>query len=76
MAQCRRNAAGPYVATQRQFRWRFPQNGAYLITVIFWTICFKFGWKVDHRMRNDVAMPPQRYGAVRMAAAPFLAAPP
>ena len=33
-------------------------------SVIFWPVLFKFGWKVDHRIENDVAMPPQCYGAV------------
>ena len=52
-------------------KWR-PFNNS----VIFWPICFKFGKKVDPRMGNDVVTPPQRYGAVRGAAAPFPAAPP
>ena len=52
-------------------KWR-PLNNF----VIFQPICFKFEYKVDRRMGNDVATPPQRYGAVRGAAAPFPAAPP
>ena len=68
MTQCRRNAAAPYGAA---LKWR-PFNNS----VIFQPICFKFEYKVDHRMGNDVATPPQRYGAVRGAAAPFPAAPP
>ena len=63
-------AAAPFPAAPPS-KWRLFNN-----SVIFRPICFKFGWKVDHRMRNDVAMPPQRYGPVGMAPAPFLAAPP
>ena len=52
-------------------KWRLFNN-----SVIFRPICFKFRKKVDCRTGNDVATPPQRYSAVRGAAAPFPAAPP
>ena len=52
-------------------KWRLFDN-----FVIFLPICLKFGWKVDRKMGNDVATPPQHYGAVRGAGAPFPAAPP
>ena len=63
-------AAAPIPATPPP-KWR-PFNNS----VIFWPICFKFGWKVDRRMGNHVATRPQRYGAVLGAAALFPAAPP
>ena len=65
-----RGAAAPFPAAPPS-KWR-PFNNS----VIFQPICFKFEYKVDRRMGNDVATPPQRYGAVRGAAAPFPAAPP
>ena len=65
-----RGAAAPFSAAPPS-KWRLFNN-----SVIFQPIWFKFEYKVDRRMGNDVAMPPQRYGAVRGAAAPFLAAPP
>merc|ERR1711873_144836 len=63
-------AAAPFPAAPPS-KWR-PFNNF----VIFQPICFKFEYKVDRRMGNDVVTPPQRYGAVRGAAAPFPAAPP
>ena len=65
-----RGGAAPF-PTVPPSKWR-PFNNS----VIFQPICFKFEYKVDRRMGNDVATPPQRYGAVRGAAAPFPAAPP
>ena len=65
-----RNAAAPFPAAPPS-KWR-PFNNS----VIFQPICFKFEYKVDHRMGNDVTMPPQRCGAVRGSAAPFPAVPP
>ena len=65
-----RGGAAPFPAAPPS-KWR-PFNNS----VIFQPICFKFEYKVDSRMGNDVATPLQRYGAVRGAAAPFLAAPP
>ena len=46
------------------------------ISVIFQPICFKIEYEVVRRMRNYEATPPQRYGTVRGAGAPFPAAPP
>jgi hypothetical protein len=63
-----RGAAAPFPAAPPS-KWR-PFNNF----VVFQLICFKFESKVDRRMRNDVATSPQRYGAVRGAAAPFPAA--
>ena len=65
-----------YVAAQRPFRRRPPLNGAHSITVIFQPIYFKFEYKVDRRMGNDVATPSERSGAIRGGTAPFPAAPP
>ena len=65
-----RGAAAPFPAAPPS-KWR-PFNNS----VIFQPICFKFGWKVDRRMGNDVATPPQRYSAVLVAVVPFPAAPP
>merc|ERR1711873_11636 len=63
-------AAAPFPAAP-------PSKGRpFINSVIFQPICFKFEYKVDHRMGNHVATPPQRYGAVRGAAAPFLVASP
>ena len=56
-----RGAAAPFPAAPPS-KWR-PFNNS----VIFRPICFKFGKKVDCRMGNDAATPPQRYGAVRGA---------
>jgi hypothetical protein len=49
-------AAAPFPAAPTS-KWR-PFNNS----VIFWPIYLKFGWKVDRRMGNDVAMPPQYFG--------------
>ena len=65
-----RGVAAPFPAAPPS-KW-CPFNNS----VIFWPICFKIGKKVGRRMGNDVVTPPQRYGAVRGAAAPFPAAPP
>ena len=65
-----RGAAAPFPAAPPS-KWR-PFNNS----VIFRPICFKFGWKVDRRMGNDVVTRQQRYGAVCGAAAPFPAASP
>ena len=45
--------AAPFPAA-RPSKWR-PFNNS----VIFQPICFKFEYKVDLRMGNDVAMPPR-----------------
>merc|ERR1711996_18405 len=60
-------SAAPFSAAPPS-KWR-PFNNS----VIFQPICFKFEYKVDRRMGNDVATPPQLCGAVRGGAAPFLA---
>ena len=52
-------------------KWRPFNNSA-----IFQPICFKFEYKVDPRIGNDVVSPPHCYGDVRGAVAPFPAAPP
>ena len=65
-----RGAASPFPAAPSS-KWR-PFNNS----VIFQLICFKFKYKVDLGMGNDVGASAQRYGAVRGAAAPFPAAPP
>ena len=65
-----RGAAVPFPAAPPS-KWR-PFNNS----VIFQSICFKFEYKVDRRMGNDVATLPQRYGAVPSAGTPFSAAPP
>ena len=62
-----RGAAAPFPAAP-------PSKGRpFNNSVIFQPICFKFEYKVDRRM-GDVVTPPQRYGAVCGAAAPFPAA--
>merc|ERR1711942_54848 len=65
-----RNGAAPFPAAP-PLKWRSFNN-----SYIFQPICFKFEYKVDRRMENDVATPPKRCGAVRGGAAPFPAAPP
>ena len=62
-----RGATAPFPAAPPS-KWR-PFNNS----VIFQPICFKFKYKVDPRIGN-VATLPQRYGAVRGAAASFPAA--
>ena len=62
-------AVAPFPAAPSS-KWR-PFNNS----VIFQPICFKIEYEVDRRMRNYEATPPQRFGTVRGAAAPFPAAP-
>ena len=57
-----RGAAAPFPAAPPS-KWR-PFNNS----VIFQPICFKFEYKVDRRMGNDVAMPPQRRRTWRRSA--------
>ena len=57
-----RGGAAPFPAAPPS-KWR-PFNNS----VIFQPICFKFEYKVDRRMKNDVATPPQRYSTVSGAA--------
>ena len=64
-----RGAAAPFL-TAPPSKWRLFNN-----SVIFQSICFKFRLKIDRRMRNEVAMPPQCYGAVSGATVPFPVAP-
>ena len=59
-----RGAAAPFPAAPSS-KWR-PFNNS----VIFQPICFKFEYKVDRRMGNDVATSPQRCGAVHGGAPP------
>ena len=61
-------ATAPFPAAPPS-KWR-PFNNS----VIFWPICFKFGKKVDRTLGNDIATPPEHYGAVRGPTAPFPAA--
>jgi len=65
-----RGVAAPFPAAP-PLKWRSFNN-----SYIFQPICFKFEYKVDRRMENDVATPPKRCGAVRGGAAPFPAARP
>ena len=65
-----RGGAAPFPAAP-PLKWR-PFNNS----VIFQPICFKFEYKVDRRMGNGVATPPEPCGALRGGAAPFPAAPP
>ena len=58
-------AVAPFPAAPPS-KWRLFNN-----SVIFQSICFKFRLKVDRRMRNEVAIPPQCYGAASGATVPF-----